>query len=360
MGDKFSNKEVDLSNKKFPLVNLLIYFFISFIVILGIIVLILLNNPTKLIETCGDSTFYETCSLSKPYFCEDGFLISDSVKCGCPSNLDKMESSCDSEYFIDPREIILNYTFNGEDNFLVFTYYGGVVDYLTSLSRSIYYGEGELPKRADFKLMKIENELQKDLLMPLVVSIQNLAPYSKDDQARIAVSLVQNIPYLEPESVSVFGGKFNLRVSRYPYQTIYDSAGSCEGKSELLTFLLKEIGYGVSLFYYPVENHEAVGIACPVENSFKDTKYCFIETTMPSPISYSEGRYLGPLGSNKLASNPEIILINEGISLGENLGEYKDAAALTKIINQIDRKGKINYFQKNKFDKLREKYSLLY
>jgi hypothetical protein len=355
-----NSNEVSVSKKLNLSWKFLLIYFLIFIIVLGGIVLILSNKSIPLMKICGDGTFYGDCSLSKPYFCEEGVLIESVEKCLCPGNLFRENDSCNSEYFNESKEIILNYIFNGEEKFFNLTFYGGVVDYLDSLSRSINYGANELPQRRDFKLLKIENELQKHLLMPLVVAIQNSVSDSKEDQARIAVSLVQNIPYLEPENVSVFGGKYNLRVSRYPYQTIYELAGSCEGKSELLLFLLKEIGYGISLFYYPSENHEAVGIKCPIEESFENSGYCFIETTMPSLISYSEGRYLGILGSNKLFGIPEIILINDGLSLEKNLIEYRDARHLTKIVNKIDQTGRINYFEKRKFDELRERYGLLY
>lgn len=354
-------EEVIYEKKRFSKTALIIIVCVIILAgLLGILFYEVLNGEIEEIKTCGDSTISGTCSLSKPYFCSGENLIDNAGVCGCPEVLDKPNGHCDSEYFNSPIDLTLKYIIGGEEKTLDFTFYKGVVDYLGDLPRSIYYAGDEIPRRDDFKLKKIDDDLQKEALMPLVVKIQNLAPNSKEEQAKIAVSLIQNIPYSEPEFESVFGGLYNIRIARYPYQVLYENNGSCEGKSELLAFLLREIGYGVSLFYYQEENHEALGIKCPLQYSFGGSGYCFIETTMPSPISYSEGRYLGPLGSNKLISSPEIVLISEGISLSKNLEEYEDSKDLTRIVNRIDTTGKINFLEKRKFDELREKYGLLY
>jgi hypothetical protein len=208
--------------------------------------------------------------------------------------------------------------------------------------------------------MKINDELQREALMPLVIEIQNTAPWSKDLQAQIAISLVQNIPYGEPDYVDVFGGRFEVRLSRYPYQTLIENFGSCECKSELLVFLLRELGFDVGLFYYQKENHEAVGIRCPEKYSLDNTGYCFVETTLPAPISYSEGRYQGPGGSAMLGNYTEFIFISEGIGLGNNLEDYSDADVLGRLVEKVDKKGYVNYFEKLRLDNLRKKYGLIY
>ena len=57
------------------------------------------------------------------------------------------------EYLINPLEISLKYVLRGEENLLNLTVYGGVVDYLKELPRSIYYSGKEIPQRIDFKLL---------------------------------------------------------------------------------------------------------------------------------------------------------------------------------------------------------------
>ena len=164
--------------------------------------------------------------------------------------------------------------------------------------------------------------------------------------------MVQNIDYGEPEDYIEFEDK-KVSLSNFPYQTLYSNKGSCEGKSELLVLLLREIGYGTALFYYPVENHEAVGIKCPKENSLLNSGYCFVESTSPSIITDNGGEYLG---AGKLVFSPELVLISDGISLPRGLIEYTDA----KNLNKLRSKSKLNIFMQGRLLRLLEKYGLDY
>ena len=120
-----------------------------------------------------------------------------------------------------------------------------------------------------------------------------------------------------------------------------------------MAFLLKEMGYGVVLFYYSAENHISVGIKCPIEYSLNNTGYCFIETTGPAIITDNS---IGYIGGIKLTSEPKIIFISEGDSLNDNLYEYKDAKDMKKINEVIEKNGLFNSF---KLEKLRKKYGLV-
>ena len=340
------------------------YWIIGLLVFILILLVIygLLNffGESEQVLTCGDGTYYNDCSLNKPYYCEDNLLIENIEECDCPEVLRNLGDDCFSSRYVEEKDIDLKYILEGEEKFINFNLYEGVVDYLDILPRSLLVTNGENYTRKDFKLMKIDDELQRESLMPLVVEIQNIAPWSKDLQAQIAISLVQNIPYGEPDFVEVFKGRFQVRLSRYPYQTLEEHFGSCECKSELLVFLLRELGFEVGLFYYQEENHEAVGIKCPLKYSLNNTGYCFIETTLPAPISYSEGRYQGIGGSSMLGDYTEFTFISEGISLGDNLGDYSDAKSLGRLVDKIDEKGYLNFFEKVRLNNLREKYELLY
>lgn len=307
--------------------------------------------------TCGDSTFYAECSLSKPYYCSDGMIIRDPVNCGCPEILDKEGSSCMAIEFGGEREVAFRYFLDGEERFLSMIIYDDMMDYLSTLPRALFYKKDEVPRRDDFKLMKMDDSLQREALMPLVVAIQNTAPNSIENQARMAISLVQNIIYGEPEFMSVLGGKYEVRLSRYPYQVLSEEIGSCEGKSELLAFLLRELGFEVALFHYNDENHESVGIKCPVKYSLLGSGYCFVETTVVAPIGYSTGNYLGIAGG-KLRSEPEIVRISNGFSLPDEMDEYEDSMSLNVITTKIETVGRIDSFEKKKFDRLKAKYNL--
>ncbi len=347
----------------FSLRKNLVYSFIVLIVLLFVLIFVsyLVNvsriNTMSSVETCGDGGFVGTCSINKPYYCSsDGQLVRNSNFCGCPFNSSKVNGDCYSSYSVAAKEINLRYLLDGKENSFSFSVYGGLDNYLSSLDQSIKYQASEISSRADFKLDKINEDVQREFLMPLVVEIQNRAPDNKDDQARIAISLVQNIPYGQSDKTYSFAGQ-EVPYSRYPYQVLYDNEGICGEKTELLSFLLREIGYGVSFFYYLDENHEALGIKCPVYESFSNTGYCFIETTAPSIIGDSGINYVD-LGN--LYSDPELFFISEGLTFGEdNFYEVRDAKRLNRIRSFIDNYGWIGPLRRNLYDRLKIKYKLV-
>jgi hypothetical protein len=337
--------------KKFNKIQAYVSFSLIFIFL--IIGLIILYNFKEEILTCGDETLYDNCSLRKPYFCENGVLIEKASVCGCPEILTIKGDLCISEYQTNPKNISLKYILRGKENEIDFLVYEGMADYLSHLPRSIYYEKGETPLREDFKLRNINEKEQRELILPLVTKIQNIAE-NKEDQVRIAISIVQKIPFDKSEKTINFLNN-ELDYSRYPYEVLYDNKGICGEKSELLAFLLKEIGYGVVLFYHSLENHESVGIKCPVDYGLNNVGYCFIETTGPSIITNNQNEYIG---TEKLSSKPEVILISEGNSLGNNLYEYKDAQKLIEINEVIKEKGRINMIDYYRLKNIKKKYGL--
>ncbi len=321
---------------------------LSFLVIL-ILIIIFFRAPSTSgkFQTCGDGTFYGSCSLVKPYYCDNGSLYEKASLCGCTDN--RTSDSCITSFQIRPKNFNLSYVLNGQKKEIGFTVYSGLSDYLSGLSRAIFYDSGEKPVRSDFTLKKINEQEQRKLLLPLVIEIQNLTK-DKQEQARIAISIVQNIPYGASNKTNNFLG-LSLNYSRYPYEVLSDGQGICGEKSELLAFLLRDLGYGVVIFYNQKENHASVGIKCPVKESYKGTGYCFVETTGPAIISDNSIIYVGGI---TLQSDPEIIFISSGNSLGSNLPEYIDAQTMQNI-----RRGKIVLFRDSRLQNLRQKYGLV-
>ncbi|MCK5624478.1 hypothetical protein KAI04_01400 [Candidatus Pacearchaeota archaeon] len=303
-------------------------------------------------NNCGDGTLEGDCSVNQPYFCSEGVLVEKASLCGCVNLTNIEDESCISFYQFNPKEVNFTYFLNGKEKNISFTVYGNLTDYLFELPDFISYSNGEKPLREDFKFIKINEENQKILLMPLVIQIQNLAS-SKTDQARIAISLVQNIPFGNSDE-QIFLGNNSINYSRYPYEVLYEQEGVCASKSELLVFLLREIGYETVFFYHKLENHDSVGIKCPEKYGLLDTSYCFVETTGPSIITDNENSYLGGL---KLTSYPEIINSSEGDSFGY-LYEYGDARAFKKIRKGIEETGKTNLFRRARLNKIIERYGL--
>ena len=303
-------------------------------------------------KVCGDGTIEGNCSVNQPYFCSEQLLTEKASICGCVNNTEIEGNFCVSPYQTNPKEINLTYILKGEKNNISFTVYEGMIDYLSTLSPFITYIGGEEASRIDFKLRNINEENQKVLLMPLVVEIQNLAD-NKEDQMRIAISLVQNIPFESSNELITVGNK-SINYSRYPYEVLYDQEGICASKSELMVFLLREIGYETVFFYHELENHDSVGIKCPEKYGLSNTSYCFVETTGPSIITDNENIYLEGV---KLISYPEIMNVSEGNSLG-HMYEYRDADRLKKIRKRIEETGKVNLFRHLKFNQIIEKYGL--
>ncbi len=314
-----------------------------------------IENLERSIITCGDETFDGTCSFNKPYYCENGKLVEKPNLCGCPDTLRKNSGECSSIYEGYPRNVSLEYFLMGEKGEINFVAYKDIVKYLEGLEKGIKYDKGEKKTRADLKLKKMNNKLQEAYLISLVKKIQNLAPDNRLNQARIAVSLVQNIPYGEKSGSVDLGNGVIISESRYPYEVVYSDEGVCGEKVELLAFMLREIGYGTALIYYPEENHEVLGIRCPIKESYNNTGYCFVETTGPSIISDSGVSY-GFIGGS-LSNNFTISLLSGGDSLPENIQEYED----TKIIQELREKGKegnANIFDSNEADVLNKRYGL--
>jgi len=342
--------KIKSNKKKYPRYLLIILFIILVLTFLALDIA-LSEKKFEKIPTCEDGTFYTTCSLDKPYYCHEGILMENASVCGCPNFLKKEGDFCVLEYNMNSKNIVLKYILDRQEKEINFRTYDEVNNYVSNIPRIINYKGLEIPFRGDFKLKSINEEIQREMILPLVKKIQNLAPDNRIQQARIAINLVQNIPYGFSEKTLSFAGQ-EINYSRYPYEVLNENQGICGEKSMLLSFLLKELGYGVSIFYFVEENHEAVGIKCPVDRSFYGSGYCFVETNRPSIITDSSIVFEGEI---MLESTPEVILISRGISLPENMYEYKDAKTL-KDIREKNIFGLLKFWR---FNSLKEKYGLV-
>lgn len=321
---------------------------IIFIIVLAIVLLLIIMLGLGLFgsfQKCIDGTRYNSCSSNKPYYCFNGSLVEKAQECGCPNDYKLIGDACQkiqrcndtykteyggcsnekpyycsysgeilelasgcgcpNGYFIEGQRCVSLYERNPKNvnlDHFSFTVYGGLNDYLGSLPRSISYYYNP-PTTRDFILRDLNNEIQKPYLMELVSKIKDKYP-SKDRQAEIAIDIVQNIPYdwdaFETDSVS----------GRYPYEVLYDQKGVCGEKSELMAFLLRELGFGVAIFEFTEENHRAVGILC--DSGDYGTNYCFIESSDVYPIGSIPPKYVGGIDIRRAV--PEVIIISEGDS----------------------------------------------
>jgi len=319
-----------------------------------------LNEGEIELSKCRDGTEYGQCSTVIPsYYCEGGRLVKKASLCGCSEEILEGVNNCNlDEYKLNETVLKLNYVLRGKENVLEFKVYGGVYSHLASLPREITT-TNYVPTLTDFKYRNLEEKLQKEFLLELVSAIEGLAPTSKIDQARIAISIVQNMPYGFSDKYNGGGyGTIDIGYTRYPYETLYDQQGLCGEKSELLVFLLKEIGYDAIFLRYFEENHEVVGIKCPKEESLHKSGYCFVEATRPSIIGDSFGFYQG---IGELDSLPTILDTSDNgkISLPENMYEYNDARQWVVANKVLDSPfGWINAGSKKQKEELEIKYGL--
>lgn len=254
-----------------------------------------------------------------------------------------------NELLTDPKIVTMSFMYDGSEHNVDYIVYKGLNDYLASLPRTISYYD-DPPTTKDFIMRDLDQNHQKIVLMPLVNFITNFTE-DKDDQARIAVSMVQNIPY---DNFGLESGSLN---SKYPYEVVYTQTDVCGGKSVLLAFMLRELGFSVVIFEYEQDSHRSVGIKCPYEYSHNETGYCFVETTAPSIITDSDKEYVGV---GKLTTY-EQIFICDGISIDSISEEYYDAIEFNRLNDIADLNGGVlsqsNY---DKWVKIVDKYGLIY
>jgi len=215
------------------------------------------------------------------------------------------------------------YTLNGNQGFIPIKVYTGVNNYVTSLG-PIYTGD-------DYNAV-ISNEIQREYIMPMVDEI-NRSAKNPDDNARIAINLVQHIRYdaNDLNEVQVNASKSGQSyIGRYPYTILFQEwGGICGEKSFLLALLLKELGYNVALIQFNFGSnqpgHMAVGIKAPAQYTFGNTGYALIESTAPVVPSF-DGYYLTGMDEPISSFTPtKVIQISDGKSFDSMGTEFSDA-----------------------------------
>ena len=329
------------------------FLLIGFLLILFFVFLYFLyflNIKPSVSFLCGDGTKYNECSKNKPYFCDKGILIEKASLCGCPELFYAESDLCFSDYENSSISNLFYYSFKENSFNIEYETYDDVVSYLREIP--VFKTQDGFLSQQDYKLRKIDDPLQREYLIAFLVKIQNIEK-NKINQLRILLSLVQNIPYGSSlRNISI--GGFDFPYSRFPYEVLYENYGVCGEKAELLAFFLREMGYGVVLFYFPDNNHEVVGIKCPLKYSYDSTGYCFVEQTGPSILSSSDIIY----SDGKLSNNYVIIEITEGDSLPLFMEEYSDAEFWSKIYSKILQGRYLTGYESKKYKEIKDKYGL--
>lgn len=230
----------------------------------------------------------------------------------------KAKGSVDKSYY---------YIVEGTPGYIPLEVYSGVNEYIASFG-DIYTGN-------DFNAV-VNNSVQREYVSPMVQKIRGAAK-NPDDEARIAISLVQHIKY---DANAINEIRFNesrsgqLYIGRYPYTILYQNwGGICGEKSFLLALLLKELGYGVALLEFDDVHHMAVGIRAPREYCYGGTEYALIESTAPEIPTFDEYTFVGfniPMSS---LHPTKIFNISEGRSFDSIDREVSDARTERSILS---------------------------
>ena len=242
------------------------------------------------------------------------------------------------------------YYLRWQELYITTTVYKGLRDYLASLPRT-FKCPPDCLTQAEIYLRFINQEDQVNFTKDLVKMIEHAAR-NRDDRARIAISLVQHIPYDYEKARS-------LSSLRYPYEVLYDEKGVCGEKSLLLALLLKRLGFGVVLLDYEAENHMAVGIKCPKEYSnylVDGIGYCFVETAKPTIVTHIPKSYTN---IGELKSQPEVIFVSDGASFDGVFEEYKDAREWEYLLELMEKNNNVlDQYHYQRWQYLVQKYGL--
>jgi hypothetical protein len=228
----------------------------------------------------------------------------------------------------ESKIIQLKYTIRGTSSTINFVVYGGLENYLSNHPNStVTYTSGSAPSSSAVSqtiyLRYINEKTEKSEIKKLSEVIQQITS-EKDDQARIAISIVQNIPY-------DYDQLYNGGIWRYPYEVLYYNKGICSQKSMLLVCILRELGFGCALLNFENQSHEAVGIHAPSQYTYTN-EYAFVETTAPSIITDWHGTYSGGISLPYTPS--QTIIVNSGLSMDSIGEEYNDAQVYRKLIGK--------------------------
>jgi hypothetical protein len=136
--------------------------------------------------------------------------------------------------------------------------------------------------------LELINESKKySALKPLVDAIKSKTP-DQEMQARIAINLVQQIPYNCIKAQAMTNSNYSTSAYHFdsPYEVLYENSGMCSEKSVLLASLLNELGYESAYLNFETDRHTMAGIRGSGRDQFLNTDYIVIESTVPTPVGY--------------------------------------------------------------------------
>jgi hypothetical protein len=298
-------KEVKKPQKKFP--------WPSFRLLFGILILVVAAGGIVFLSQHLPAINMLPPAVSPPPV-TSGIPVLTSTTLPVPGSLPPPTPIPATEYLQSPKTTSFSYVIHGDRRSLSFTTFGGFSDFLSSNTHSYHY-DPETGVIVDL----LENADQNEFMRPFLETIRKRS-INPDDQARIAISLVQRIPYN--------GNLFSRTLTDwyYPYETLHNNGGSDADKSVLLAYILNELGFDTVLFVF--SDHMAVGVRSSPRYAFSGTGYAFIETTRPAIITYEPD---AGWGGFTLSQNPRIIHLTGGKKVMDVSTEYGDAIRLKQL-----------------------------
>lgn len=262
----------------------------------------------------------KTDSIHTPTsLCRNEYSDQNESNSGCPYDSFPLEFVSKGDEYKLHKAVFFDFVYKGNKYGIHFIVNRVVYEKLMAASRLQTYGKGKaLDTKKDFILQRIDNQLQRENLLPLVEKIKSLTP-DVHTQARIAISLVQNIPYTDIASYE-----------KYPYVVLWEHGGACSEKSDLLLFFLRELGFETATLVYKNENHRAVGIKCPDDYDVGESGYCYVETTTPKIITDNNSGITEVMN----LTNFTTVHISEGIELEGVEDEFSDKNLYYSLINR--------------------------
>jgi len=234
------------------------------------------------------------------------------------------------DLYTGPKNMSYKYMLRGAGGAVEYTFYKGLNDYLAGISRVVYC-RPDCPSNESIQKKYLDEPYSEPELSGFLNALKKHGS-SREEQALIAISLVQNIPY---DDGAYEAGK---SIDRYPYQVLYDGEAVCGEKVRLLAYILRGLGYDTAMLYYPEEKHAALGIKCPMEYSHRNSGYCFIETTTPAIPTYDSGEYPG---TGRITSQPTVLRLSLGDSYDNISEQWEDAREWEKIAQLMEKNNQV-------------------
>ena len=212
-----------------------------------------------------------------------------STKCALPSNVDNSSSQTITRsypYVVDGQKGSIELTLNKQwrDFFECRSNdFGPPLRGWTNRSNCNFGKCINTSTYVDSEIVLINETKKYSALKPLIDAIK-LKSTDPKMQARIAINLVQQIPYNSTKQESIDANTWHNVHFDTPYEVLYSNSGQCTEKSTLLAALLNEMGYDSAII--DLKNHNMVGIGGSPKDQYQNTGYIMIETTTPQPIGW--------------------------------------------------------------------------